>query len=927
MDFYGLTDSPVTLVGSANECPECHGVSRVANGSCIGCLLYTGMKEGEEVTADELGSALQLLPLTDYRWRLGNYEIMEEIGRGGMGVIYRARQRHSRRIVALKRILSHYADSRDTLIRFRREAEAAASLDHPNVLPIYEVGESDEGVPYFSMKFAPGGSLQVVGPALRGKPREIVRLMAKVTRAVQYAHEHGILHRDLKPGNILLDAQDEPLVSDFGLAKWLDASSDLTRTLTVFGTPGYIAPEQAEGPAANLTAAADIYSLGAILFDLLASRPPFLGDNAISVVRQAAENPAPRLRSLVTWADRDLETICARCLERDPASRYSSAGALADDFEHWLDNRPIVARPVSPPVRLWRWSRRNRALTAAGLGCILLAITAVLWQVHGNRLETSLRANQLASRSVTVLPFLNLDTVHADEATTLAVARTLQTNLSRLGPARVSPQIEGASRWPDTGYLEDISKENHNLKSRTVLTGSTRLVNGKLHLSVRLMTAGNGEIIFARSFQSNPRPNAIPALVASITSPISSLLNATDWPSISRTEKDPGLKDPAARDLIVSGRQLMFRDTIQDYDRSISCLEKAIDLEPNSALAHAYLSSTEASRAHFSPDPEILKKAEKEAETALRLDPDSREVLRTLAGVLYLRGRLKEALEGQLRAIEVGGPEEQVAGFRGMVLLRAGRPTEALPWLEMASHWASSPGAYESLIGDCWSFLVEDQRAQAAYMQAMNLRPERFDGWVGLCHLKLLQGDMGGARQLYAKYSPRTVGANLPGNDNSPQELLAQIEFFSRNYDTALELYTQLARDEPRGGVSSYGAMSYSSALGRLRQVTGDRAADLFLKEELTRATEFFQGSENPADAYVLAALEASLGQANRALDYLQLAVSLGWLDYRSLQLDPRFDTIAREPRFREIISVLINKVTGLKRSAGQSANLATNGD
>ena len=489
MDLCGLTDSPATLVAPPNECPDCHGVSRVANGSCVGCLLYAGMKDGEEVTADELGSALQLLPLTDYRWRLGNYEIMEEIGRGGMGVIYRARQRHSRRIVALKRILSHHADSRDTLIRFRREAEAAASLDHPNILPIYEVGESNEGVPYFSMKFASGGSLQVVGPALRRKPREIVRLMAKVTRGVQYAHEHSILHRDLKPGNILLDAQGEPLVSDFGLAKWLDASSDLTRTLTVFGTPGYIAPEQAEGPAAKLTAAADIYSLGAILFDLLASRPPFLGENAISVVRQAAENPAPRLRSLVTWADRDLETICARCLERDPTSRYLSAGALADDLEHWLDNRPIVARPVSSPVRFWRWSCRNPALTAAGLGCIVLAITAALWQVHGNRLETSLRVNQLASRSVTVLPFLNLDSVHADEAATLAVARDLQADLSRLGPARVSPQMEGTSRWPDTGYLADISKENHNLKSRTVLTGSTRKANGKLHLSVRLMAA------------------------------------------------------------------------------------------------------------------------------------------------------------------------------------------------------------------------------------------------------------------------------------------------------------------------------------------------------------------------------------------------------------------------------------------------------
>src|SRR4029450_12324950 len=187
-----------------------------------------------------------------------------------MGVIYRARQRHSRRVVALKRILPYEADSREALIRFRREAQAAASLDHPNILAIYEVGEDEDGLPFFSMKFAAGGSLRDVAPALRSESVRSVALMAKVARAVDYAHAQGILHRDLKPGNILLDGRGEPLVSDFGLAKWLDTASDFTRTLTSFGTPGYIAPEQAEGPAASLKPSADVYSLGAILFQPLA---------------------------------------------------------------------------------------------------------------------------------------------------------------------------------------------------------------------------------------------------------------------------------------------------------------------------------------------------------------------------------------------------------------------------------------------------------------------------------------------------------------------------------------------------------------------------------------------------------------------------------------------------------------------------------
>src|SRR5207247_2204869 len=224
-------------------CAECGSTARVARGLCLNCLLYEGL-EGDTCSPETLEDMLGKIDVRDADWRLGNYQILEEIGRGGMGVIYRARQRHSRRIVALKRILSYHADSQETLARFRREAQAVASLDHPNILPIYEVGESEDGFPFFSMKFASGGSLLDAAPALRSEPRRSVMIMAKVARSIQYAHAQGILHRDLKPGNVLLDGRGEPLVSDFGLAKWLDTTTDVTRTLTIFGTPGYIAPEQ-----------------------------------------------------------------------------------------------------------------------------------------------------------------------------------------------------------------------------------------------------------------------------------------------------------------------------------------------------------------------------------------------------------------------------------------------------------------------------------------------------------------------------------------------------------------------------------------------------------------------------------------------------------------------------------------------------------
>ena len=196
------------------------------------------------------------------------------------------------------------------------------------------------------------------------------------------------LHRDIKPGNILLNDRDEPLVSDFGLAKLLDGNNDLTRSLTTFGTAGFIAPEQAGHAAVDFTPAADVYSLGAVLFNLLAGRPPFLGSNPVSVIRQASETQAPKLRSLAPSLDRDLDTICARCLERDPKARYQSAGDLAADLERWLDGRPIVARPVSPPARIWRWSRRNPKLVGAATAGLLLGATSV-WLFRGHAVQPS----------------------------------------------------------------------------------------------------------------------------------------------------------------------------------------------------------------------------------------------------------------------------------------------------------------------------------------------------------------------------------------------------------------------------------------------------------------------------------------------------------------------------------------------------------
>ncbi len=302
--------------------------------------------------------------------RFADYELLEEIGRGGMGVIYRARQRGTNRIVAVKMMLPGLAGTAQLRERFRREAEAAASLDHPGILRVYEVGD-DGALPFFAMRFAEGGSLADGVSLLRGNPRASVTLVAKIARAIHYAHQRGLLHRDLKPANVLLDAANEPMVTDFGLVRWVYDARELTRSMVVLGTAGYVAPEQASGLGA-LTPGVDIYSIGVILFELLAGGRPFAGENALGILRRAAEEPPPRLREHDPDLPRELELICERCMQADPALRYLSALDVAEDLECWLVGKKPTNHQLPVRTRARQWLRRNPRIALAGVGVMLV---------------------------------------------------------------------------------------------------------------------------------------------------------------------------------------------------------------------------------------------------------------------------------------------------------------------------------------------------------------------------------------------------------------------------------------------------------------------------------------------------------------------------------------------------------------------------
>lgn len=391
---------------SKRLCPECGAAlpAEESGSRCPSCLLRLALGDESESSSPAAGSAARSGDDTRSATtpasirRIGEYDILGEIARGGMGVVYRAHRRDLNRTVALKRVASQKLVTPELLLRFQMETEAIAKLDHPNIVPLYEVGEHD-GVQFFTMKLVEGGNLTEwleripkngdSAPSLnrngsngngsserKSHVRDLIALMVKVCRSVHHAHQRGILHRDLKPGNILVDERGEPHVSDFGLAKILEHDSSITHAESIIGSPNYMAPEQANAKGQAVTTAADIYSLGAILYEVLTGEPPFKAGTPLETIHRVVSEEPRRPSTVFRGVDRDLESICLRCLEKEPSRRYDSADDLADDLDRWLKGMPVHARPITIFGQVTRWARRNPAVTIAAI--VVIACLVVL---------------------------------------------------------------------------------------------------------------------------------------------------------------------------------------------------------------------------------------------------------------------------------------------------------------------------------------------------------------------------------------------------------------------------------------------------------------------------------------------------------------------------------------------------------------------
>src|SRR6266498_4123395 len=619
-----------TMINASRVCAECGATvfADAPQGVCSVCLFRTGLAsldnkddEGFEPTVARM--------LKDF----GDYELLEELGHGGQGVVYRARQKSLNRIVALKVIgLSHWATEAHVK-RFRLEAEAAASLNHPCIVPIYEVGERD-GACYFSMGLVEGGQLDAVAKREPIPIRHAAELIAKLARTVSYAHEHRILHRDIKPGNILLDATGEPHLTDFGLARLVETESTVTRTMEVLGTPSYMAPEQAVGNNAGVTGATDIYGLGAVFYQLLTGHPPFAGGTTFETVRLVLDTEPRQPRLWNPKVDRDLSTICLKCLEKDPKRRYSSALALAEDLERWLRHEPIWARYTGIFTRGKKWLRRNP--TTALLFALSLAFAGTV----GVMIWKSRPAPPPAA-GVAVLPFVNMSGEKENEYLGDGLTEDLCTALSQIKGLRVPART---SVFVFKGKTEDIRKIGKQLNVSTVLEGSVSKAGNKVRISAQLNNVADGYHLWAETYDRYMTD------ILEIRSDISRKVADALKVQLGVKETQLLAKKPSenseAYEIYLLGRFEFNKFTEDGFTRSLAHFQQAVALDPKFALAYASLADAYNTIGYWGylPPKEAFPEAKRAAQMALNIDPDLAEAHGALGYVEFqYEWKFKEA--------------------------------------------------------------------------------------------------------------------------------------------------------------------------------------------------------------------------------------------------------------------------------------------
>src|SRR5262245_8408426 len=724
--------------------------SDAPEGLCTGCVLETalGVLPNAVAASDDCGSTGNLqtstvnarpkMKMTTHVAKmlgeLGDYKLLEEIGRGGQGVVFRARQKSLNRIVALKVIgLGQWA-TQAHLKRFRLEAEAAASLDHPCIVPIYEIGERD-GQCYFSMKFVEGGQLDEVVKHTPISIRKAAELISKLAHTVHYAHEHGILHRDIKPGNVLLDVKGEPHLTDFGLARLVESESTVTRTVEVLGTPSYVAPEQAAGNNAKLTNATDVYGVGAVLYQLLTGHPPFAGGTTYDTIKLLLETEPRPPRLWNPKVDRDLSTICLKCLERNPLRRYSSALALAEDLERWLRHEPIKDRRTGVIGRGQKWLQRNP--TAAGIAVLSLALIAavgvIVWKTDLFR--------RPAAASIAVLPFENLSNDKEDASFADGVQDDLLTKLAKIGDLKVISRtsVMGYQGKQNTHEIGKVLGVSH------VLEGSVRKTGAWLHINTQLIDARTDAHVWAEEYDRDVKD--VFAVQSQIAQEVAEHLHAKISPAEKLAIEHTPTANLTAFDLYSRAKNLILTWNYTPNERgnlvqAADLLNQAVTNDPTFFQAYCQLAWVHDQLYFFGHDHTSARLALADAavQAAFQLRPNAGEAHLARAGHLY-RGNLD--YDGALAELETARQtlpnDARLFQLKGYIQRRRprGNHQEALRNLERAVELDPRNVLLLQQIGLSYDYLRRYPEEEALLDRILTIQPRDVDTKVSRALVEL----------------------------------------------------------------------------------------------------------------------------------------------------------------------------------------------
>jgi TolB-like protein/tRNA A-37 threonylcarbamoyl transferase component Bud32 len=945
-------------------CPRCGAKipADAPEGGCPGCFYEAAINvlASESVNGvDDSGDVEKPAPGTTRSERLakvlgelGDYELLEEVGRGGQGVVFRARQKSLNRIVALKVISLGQWASKAHVKRFRREAEAAASLDHPCIVPIYEVGERD-GQCYFSMKFVEGGQLDEVAGRAAMSIRQATELIAKVARTVHYAHEHGILHRDIKPGNILLDAKGEPHLTDFGLARLVETESTMTRTLEVLGTPSYMSPEQAMGNNSAVSSATDVYGLGAVFYQLLTGQPPFAGGATYETIKLLLDTEPKQPRLLNPKIDRDLGTICLKCLEKDSKRRYSSALALAEDLERWLKHEPIQARHTGVFARGKKWVQRNPT-SALLVACVIALAAAAGWIVWKSEL-----IRQPLATGIAVLPFENLGDEKEHAAFADGVQDDILTKLAKIGDLKVISR---------TSVMEYRGKRNVRqigdaLRVSHVLEGSVRRAGTHLHLNAQLIDTRTDTHVWVEQYDRDLNDLfAIQSeIVQKVAERVHAKLSATEKASI---EERP-TQDLIAYDFYARAVSMIYNvqvpsestaDTPLNADKTLSeavdLLNKAVTRDPNFFLAYCQLALVHDLVYDMEIDhtPTRLALAQSAIDSAFRLRPDSGEAHLALGWHLYWGYLDYDRARAELALAQQSLPNNPVVyELAGSMDRSQRRWADAIHNLERACELDPRNLPYLINLGSTYLTLHDYDQHIRIMDRIVALHPERRVDRIFRASVEVYRrADTGPWRE-----SIENMLTNEPGSEKDPFVASQRytLALYDRDWDAAERAAPVLAQKHSlQWSFPQLGRDFWVGVIARLKgDETSARAAfmraraqqeeeirglpedavllvDLGLidaglgrKEEALnegrRAMELLSSVKNLySEPYVrksFAIICAWTGERELALGQLEALIKIpGSYTYGNFRLSPMWDPLRGDPRFEKIVASLAPKET-----------------